>query len=666
MHFQEAGRTIILRGVNLADGKFPYEQPSYHLEFLASEIASECTYVDTPLKLEDAPHHLHKLRYLGFNVLRVPVVWEALEHSGPGIYDEKYIEHVVKLAQLCNEHGFKVIINPHQDLWSRFAGGSGAPLWTLHACGLDPAYFGETHASVRYADWPMDSETKDPKSIPNMMWTTNHNRLAACTLFSLFFGGRDFAPKCQIDGLSIQEYLQKHYFAAYAKLAERLGDLPYAYDSMNEPEAGYIGWNDLNKNERDNTAKIGSTPTPIQSMRLGMGLAQTVDEYRLGQTGPHKTGTIEIKPKHSCWLKQEDPRWKWKRADSWPLNTCVWALNGVWDVTTGELKKANYFDDLPEMSDAATRAENKVGGPLSFISSYWQEFHQRWSQTMRKYSPNAIMFIQPSVFSPPPPRDEPLIAYSPHFYDGLTIMRKHWHERWNADVVGLLRGNYGSKMFGLRVGKGNVRKVISAQIGELAHDVKLPTLIGETGIPFNLDDDKAYRDGDYSSQVKALDTILGGCDDHLLSFTVWAYSAINTQKWGDHWNGEDLSLYCAETGSFPNHPFLRGARAPAAWCRPYAESLTGEPKSMSFDVSTGKFELEIESKEPGYAVVYVPWLHYKKSDDPEEVDLDVKISEGDWSVKGQYLRWDYMKGGKLKLSRAGGALSPEQLGTIVK
>lgn len=97
-----------------------------------------------------------------------------------------------------------------------------------------------------------------------MMWTTNHNRLASSTLFTLFFAGRDFAPKCQIDGLNIQDYLQKHYFAAYSRLAEALGDLPFGYDCMNEPEAGYIGWKDLTKNERDDTAKIGSTPSPIQ------------------------------------------------------------------------------------------------------------------------------------------------------------------------------------------------------------------------------------------------------------------------------------------------------------------------------------------------------------------------------------------------------------------
>ncbi|ORY63932.1 glycoside hydrolase superfamily [Pseudomassariella vexata] len=665
VHFQEDGRTIILRGVNLADGKFPPERETRRPDSL--DEADTCSFVDTPFPLSSAPQHLARLRYLGFNVLRLPVVWEALEHAGPGIYDERYISHVVSLVKLCNKHGFKVLINPHQDLWSRHSGGSGAPLWTLHACGLNPDHFADTHANVRYCEWPVDSPQKDPKAIPAMMWTTNHNRLATSTIFALFFGGRDFAPRCVIDGVNIQDYLQQHYFAAYSHLSERLGDLPFGYDSMNEPEPGYIGWADLHKNERENAAKIGSTPSPIQSMRLGMGQTQTVNNFRLGQMGPHKTGEITLRPKGTCWLKMEDPRWKWERAESWPLDNCVWALHGVWDVETGELKKPEYFASLPDTSEAVTSVENDSEGQLSFISSYWQEYHRKWKETLRQHSNKTIIFIQPSVFSSPPPTEDPLTAYSPHFYDGLTVMRRHWHERWNADVVGILRGNYKAKMFGLRVGKSAAKSVLSRQLGELEQDLKVPTLIGEIGIPFNMDDSKAYKDGDYTSQVKAMDALLRGCDEHLLSYALWDYSVLNSHEWGDEWNGEDLSIFSAETGSFPNHPMLAGFRGAAGWCRPHVYSLTGRPLSMRFEYKTSKFSVEIEShaETEGYALIYVPWLHYRRSDDGEELDLDIRILEGDWSLTGQELRWNYRKGGKLELERGGGALTPQQLGTVV-
>ncbi|KAK8109702.1 cytoplasmic protein [Apiospora kogelbergensis] len=758
MQFQHDGKTLFLRGVNLADAKFPPGRPTYLRGSL--DDAEKCSYIDAPLELKRAPEHLERLRYLGYNVLRLPVPWEALEHAGPGIYDDEYIDYIRQLVEICNKYGFKVIINPHQDLWSRHAGGSGAPLWTLHACGLDPDHFGETHAAIRYCEWPLDEPDpakKDPKSIPPMMWTTNHNRLASCTIFALFYGGRDFAPRCNIVGedgveVNIQDYLQRRYYAAYARLAEKLGNLPFGYDGMNEPEPGYIGWQDLNVNEREHTAKIHSNPTPIQGMRLAMGQEQReVQEFRLGQT--------------------EDPRWPFRRSESWPLGTCVWALHGVWDVETGELKCPDYFAHLPHTSEAATKKENKADAtPFTFVESYWREFHRQWTESVvRAHSAKTVSFMQPCVFSPLPAPSPPasagsnahpksltgqgekldhdqqmtLLAYSPHFYDGLTVMRRHWHESWNADVVGLIRGHYKFKAFGLRVGKGKVRKVISDQIGQLAQDGAdngVPTLIGETGIPFNLDGAKAYRvsrpssatsspagspipsaekqqntalssgtseegkgggnedseeggeggGGDYTAHVKAMDALVSACDDHLVNFTLWAYSAVNTHEWGDGWNGEDLSLYCDETGSFPSHPYLAGARAPAAWCRPFVQTLASSSSSssaptsgatrarlvrMAFDLKTSRFEAEVdmdggEKEEEAIATVYVPWLHYRQSDeDTEQLALQVQVADGDaWEVKGQVLTWRIRGGGgrrRLELERQGGVLSPRQLGTII-
>jgi hypothetical protein len=248
----------------------------------------------------------------------------------------------------------------------------------------------------------------------------------------------------------------------------------------------------------------------------------------------------------------------------------------------------------------------------------------------------------------------------------MQVMRKHWHEHWNADVVGILRGDYKMKALGLRVGKGHVRKVMSEQLGHLSKDLKIPTLIGETGIPFNLDESIAYKNGDYTSHIKALDAILSGCDYNLLNYTLWAYSAINCHEWGDRWNGEDLSIHCSETKSFPNHPLLNNCRAPAAWCRPYPQSLTGTPLAIKFDLNTSKFELKVQSDVAGYAIVYVPWLHYRDSDDSEQLNLIVEISEGDWALDGQSLRWNYERGGTLKIRRAKGALTPKELGTIVE
>ena len=56
--------------------------------------------------------------------------------------------------------------------WSRFSGGSGAPMWTLYACGLDPQHFAVTEASLVQNTYP------EPDKFPKMIWATNYTRLA--------------------------------------------------------------------------------------------------------------------------------------------------------------------------------------------------------------------------------------------------------------------------------------------------------------------------------------------------------------------------------------------------------------------------------------------------------------------------------------------------------
>ena len=71
-----------------------------------------------------------------------------------------------------------------------------------------------------------------------------------------------------------------------------------------------------------------------------------------------------------------------------------------------------------------------------------------------------------------------------------------------------------------------------------------PTMMGEIGIPYDLDHKKAYKDGNYSTQVRALDASLNACDGkNVLNFTVWNYCPDNSHEWGDLWNGEDLTVW---------------------------------------------------------------------------------------------------------------------------
>lgn len=584
-----AGRTLLLRGVNLSgSSKAPVNKPSQVLDefWEVAQIGGE-SFIGRPLKLDDADEHLARLRGWGFNMLRFPVTWESLEHEGPGKYDYEFMDYTIEILRKCKAHGFKVYMNPHQDTWSRFSGGSGAPFWTLAACGFNPCAFSATQAAIIHCEYPTPA-SREPAELPAMIWSTNYGRLVSLTMFALFFGGATFAPKCIIDGVNIQEYLQTHFANAFGKLAERVaaaGDLldevVIGWDSMNEPAEGLIAWDDLNAYpvKQGSTLKKGTVPSPAQSFRLGMGQVQTLDNYAFGSMGPKRDGSVTIDPNGvKAWADPSTepagihPRWGWRRDPGWALGTCVWALHNVWDVQSGYVLQPDYFVHAPGTEE-----------PVHFLHTFFLPQCALYLKAIRAHHPQAIAFVQPPVFARPPPIPEELLqgraCYSTHYYDGLTLVTRHWN--WfNADALGLLRGKYSTQIQALRIGERAIRNSLQSQLGYLKADAtqlgalpptgpaRYPTIIGEIGTPFDMDSKRSYGytdggkyKGDYSRQERALDASLNAADgENCLNWTVWTYCPDGSHPWGDGWNMEDLSLWCSddlrtgETGRIPGLP----------------------------------------------------------------------------------------------------------------
>ncbi|ESK92278.1 glycoside hydrolase family 5 protein [Moniliophthora roreri MCA 2997] len=570
-----AGRTLLLRGVNLSgSSKAPVNKPSYVLEdfWEQAEDGGE-SFVGRPLNVDDgsADIHLARLRGWGFNMLRFPVTWESLEHGGPGKYDYEFMDYTIRVLRKCKEYGFKVFLDPHQDVWSRFSGGSGAPYWTLIACGINPRNITATQAAIIHCEYPL-AHDPDPASLPAMVWSTNYGRLLSQTIFTLFFAGKDFAPKCIIDGKNIQDYLQEHYIEAMGQLADRirdtasdlLDDCVIGWDSMNEPFEGLCGWDDLNVNPtaQGSTLKKGTYPTPAQSFRLGMGQAQTVEHWTFGMFGPRRNGSVSIDPKGlKIWAEPDiedaegvHPKWGWRRSKEWQLGTCIWAQHGVWDIETGFVMAPDYFRYIPQ----GHLSPDNLAPLVEFVADYWRPHWNIFCQRLRRAHPEAIMFIEPPVFAPPPPLDEAIVkgrcCYSPHYYDGLTLITRHWN--WfNADALGVLRGKYSSPIQAVKFGESAIRKSLQEQLSVFLEDVRIigqyPTIIGEIGTPFDMDGKRSYGwtdggkyQGDYSRQERALDASLNGADGtNAINYTIWTYCPDSCHDWGDGWNMEDLSLW---------------------------------------------------------------------------------------------------------------------------
>lgn len=184
----EQGRERFVHGINLVD-KGPADATGAHR---AEDFRGAWTGQD-----------LAHLRELGLDTLRLGVIWAALEPQ-PGRLQEEYLDWIGEQLDLAHEHGLRVVLDAHQDLYSQ-AWSDGAPVW---ATLTEQPFEATDYWSDAYLASPAVHEALDA------FWAN--------------------APA--EDGVGLQDHLA----ACWGELARRFGDHPavIGYDVLNEPAPG--------------------------------------------------------------------------------------------------------------------------------------------------------------------------------------------------------------------------------------------------------------------------------------------------------------------------------------------------------------------------------------------------------------------------------------------
>ena len=113
----EDGRHVIARGINARiEGIF------------------DVSFSDGRERLEPIPTFTYEdaeaMAAIGFNVLRLPVNWSGIEPE-EGQFDETYLARVDEVIEHCRNAGIYVLVDFHQDAYSKEIGEDGAPYWAI-------------------------------------------------------------------------------------------------------------------------------------------------------------------------------------------------------------------------------------------------------------------------------------------------------------------------------------------------------------------------------------------------------------------------------------------------------------------------------------------------------------------------------------------------------
>ncbi|EMD36757.1 glycoside hydrolase family 5 protein [Gelatoporia subvermispora B] len=591
-HFVDAfGRVCNLRGVNLSGGcKTPTDHD--HDSFPANHAA--VTFVGRPFPLDEAHEHFSRLRRWGLSFIRFLVTWEAVEHAGPGVYDMEYLDYLKSLLSMLPQYGMTAFVVMHQDVWSRYSGGSGAPAWTLEAAGFDLHGLEEPGAA-----WLKGIKGGGHTEEERGLWPCGYQKLAAATMATCFWAGDIFAPKLKVkdqvgEEVHIQTFLQTCFLNMWEKVAETVGNLEgvLGFEIMNEPHRGYIDLKSMYEFDYNTDLHLGHVPTAFQSFMLGAGHPTAVGHWTRSFPFPSRLTSTKVinTTGQKAW-----------RDDGPTQGKCLWEMHGVWGWDTqknqGVVLRETYFTKDP-----------MTGRKVDWYTDFYYPLVKRWAERVQSVSgSDKLVFVEaiPNEFCPASwtaehrPRN---MVYAPHWYDLNALFAKAFGD-FTANVQGLSRGMFPLRAFywGQQGARDNfslqIRNVVEAGYRALG---ETPVVIGECGIPMDMNKGEAFKTDDWTWQSRMMDAMITALDRCLVGFTLWNYNPDNDDHRGDDWNGENFSWFSRRRalpasllGYDQTSPTLdNGGRILRAIVRPYPAKTAGIPLRFDYEVNTGSFTFE--------------------------------------------------------------------------
>ena len=199
----DLGRVVQMHGVNAV-----YKLAPYRMTVTPGKVNT----------LNDAD--AERMARLGFNVVRLGVLWEGIEpgqggpnqasvcSSGPGgdphmWSDEvasRYLDEVAKVVAALGRHHIYALIDMHQDVWNQLFSGEGMPEWATCTDG-------------------------NPITVYPGRWSENYSNPAVDAAFNHLFNN------------DVVGNLQGEYQRSWSAIASKFADNPWVvgYDPINEP-----------------------------------------------------------------------------------------------------------------------------------------------------------------------------------------------------------------------------------------------------------------------------------------------------------------------------------------------------------------------------------------------------------------------------------------------